>query len=155
MNQPAVLEELDATTPNTLPTLVVTCLTENIGFLVVSLAYQSLLVCLCTIIGAMSFKYPANFNEAKCIALCSMTIMVIWIAFIITFFATGSAKELQNIALSLAVVMSGYAVLLSMFGPKMYIILVRPAQNTSSRSHHMSMEPDRNTILWQQIKGHV
>ena len=148
VNQPAVLEELrmDATTPNTLPTLVVTCLTENIGFLVVSLAYQSLLVCLCTIIGAMSFKYPANFNEAKCIALCSMTIMVIWIAFIITFFATGSAKELQNIAISLAVVMSGYAVLLSMFGPKMYIILVRPAQNTSSRSHHMSMEPDRNNI---------
>ena len=143
VNQPEVLREIriDANMPNAFPTLVITCLREHIGFLTVSVAYQSLLICLCTILGALSFKYPENFNEAKYIALCSMSILVIWIAFIITFFATQDTEELQNITISLAVVMSGYAVLLSIFGPKLFIILFKPEKNTLVQT--MSLDIDQ------------
>ena len=138
VNQPEVLREvrIDANMPNAFPTLVITCLREHIGFLTVSVAYQSLLICLCTILGALSFKYPENFNEAKYIALCSMSILVIWIAFIITFFATQDTQELQNITISLAVVMSGYAVLLSIFGPKLYISLFKSGKNTQTQEFY-------------------
>ena len=139
VNVPDVLREvrIDSNMPNTLPTLVVTCFRENIGFLIISLAYQSLLIFLCTVLGLLSFKYPANFNEAKYIALCSMSIFVIWIAFIITFFATQSTQEFQNVAISLAVVMTGYAVLLTIFGPKVYIILFMRENNVSGHSHNV------------------
>ncbi len=123
---------IDANMPNAFPTLVLTCLNEHIGIVVVSLAYQSLLIFLCTVLGTLSFKYPGNFNEAKYIALSSMSILVIWIAFIITFFATQSTQELQNIAVSLAVVMTGYAVLLSIFGPKIYLIFAKKRQKANS-----------------------
>jgi len=139
VNIPEVIREvrIDVNMPNALPTLVVTCFRENIGFFVVSLTYQSLLIFLCTVLGLLSFKYPANFNEAKYIALCSMSIFVIWIAFIITFFATQSTQEFQNVAISLAVVMTGYAVLLTMFGPKVYFILFVREKNTAGQSLNM------------------
>jgi len=136
VNVPEVLKEsrMNTTDPNVLPSLVVTCQREHSSFLFISLAYHSILLFLCTVFGAMSFKYPENFNEAKYIALCSVSVSVIWIAFIITFFATQSMQEFQNIAISLAIVMSGYAVLLAVFGPKIYIVLFKPEQNNTNRS---------------------
>lgn len=50
--------------------------------------YETFLVIL-TIFGTVSFfNYPNNFNEARYISLCSTSILVIWIASVITFFAT-------------------------------------------------------------------
>ena len=50
---------------------------------------------------------------------------------IITLFAT---QDTQELLLSLAVVMSGYAVLLSIFGPKLYISLFKSGKNTQTLS---------------------
>ena len=38
--------------------------------------------------------------------------------------------ELRNIAVSIAIEMSGYALLVPIFGPKLFIILFKPKQNT-------------------------
>ncbi len=136
LNVPSVVRDIriDAVTPNALPTVVVTCSQEHIGFLGLSLGYQSLLVLLCTIFGVLSFKYPENYNEAKHIALCTISISVIWIAFIITYFATVDKQELQNITVSLAVVTTGYAVLISSFGPRLHLILFKSKRSTKSSS---------------------
>ena len=126
--------------PNETPTVVVTCLLDAIVFLVLSVGYETILIATCTLLGALSFSYPENFNEAKYVAFCSLSILVIWIALIITYFATQTMQELQNITVSLAVVMTGYAVLLCLFGPKIFIILFRPKRNTISFSKHSTKD---------------
>ena len=121
----------NANMPSELPQLIITCVPDNVIFLVLSVGYETIVIIVATILGGLSFKYPENFNEAKYIAFCMFAILVIWIAFIITFFATQSTQEFQNIAVSLAVVMSGFAVLICIFGPKIFIVLFQPNKNTT------------------------
>ena len=142
IDHPQVMRETRRNTemPNALPTIVITCLMDRTIFLILSACYETILIGLCTILGVLSFTYPDNFNEARYIALCSISILVIWIAFIITFFATRTMQEFQNIAISLAVVMSGYAVLLSIFGHKLFIILFKQEQNSSNCSKSQTID---------------
>ena len=128
--------------PDQTPTLVVTCVAESLEFLILSIGYESFLIVLCTIFGTITFNLPDNFNEAKYISFCSMSILVIWIAYIITFFATQMLREYQSIATSLAVVMSGYAVFFTIFGPKLFRILFKPDTN----SLKYSMPTRENTV---------
>lgn len=130
--------------PNRTPVVVVTCVQDSIVFLVLSVGYETILIAICTLLGALSFSYPENFNEAKYVAFASLSTLVIWIALIITYFATMSMQEFQNIAVSLAVVMTGYAVLLCLFGPKLFIILLQPKRNTKEFSKHSTVTKDLN-----------
>ncbi len=131
--------------PNDTPTVVVTCILDNIILLVLSVGYESMLIIICTILGVLSFSYPENFNEAKFVSFCSLAILVIWVAFIITFFATRTMQEFQNIAISLAVVMTGYAVLSSLFARKIFVILFQPKKNVTTKfSQHGT--GDVNTV---------
>ena len=124
--------------PNAFPTVVITCWRQKTVFLVLSVGYESILIGLCTILGSLSFSYPENFNEAKYVSLCAISIVVIWIAYMISFFATASMQELQNIVISLSVVMSAYAVLFSIFGHKLFVILFRPEQNIPNWSKNLT-----------------
>lgn len=127
---------LVADMPLQFPTIIVTCVVDTLVFLILSIGYESVLIIACTILGVLSFSYPENFNEAKYIAFCSLSTLVIWIAFVITYVATEDTQEFQNIAISLAVVMTGYAVLFCLFAPKLFIILFRPKENVSKISKH-------------------
>lgn len=151
VRNPSVLREIRLVTemPNEFPRVIVTCLPDAIVFLALSIGYETILIVACTILGALSFSYPENFNEAKYVAFCSLSILVIWIAFIITYIATQSMQEFQNIAISLAVVMTAYSVLLCLFGPKLIIVLFRPKKNISKFSHRSTGTADLNatTIL--------
>lgn len=132
--------------PSELPQLVITCIPDNIIFLVFSVGYETIIIIVATILGGLSFKYPENFNEAKYIAFCMFAILVIWIAFIITYFATQSTQGFQNIAISLAVVMSGFAVLICIFGPKIFIVLFKPNKNTNDNLKRPSTDIVLTTI---------
>ena len=136
----------NADMPNAIPQLVITCIPDDVIFLVLSVGYETMIIIVATILGVLSFKYPANFNEAKYIAFCMFAILVIWIAFIITYFATQSMQEFQNIAVSLAVVMSGFAVLVCIFGPKLFIVLLRPNKNTNENFTQSSTDAVLTTI---------
>ena len=148
VRNPSVQREIRLVTemPNEFPRVIVTCLPDAIAFLALSIGYETILIIGCTILGALSFSYPENFNEAKYVAFCSLSILVIWIAFIITYIATQSMQEFQNIAISLAVVMTAYSVLLCLFGPKLIIVLFRPKKNATSKlSHHGTGTADLNS----------
>ena len=145
---------LNSEKPNETPQLLYTCETENIVILVISVAYQTLLVLLCTILGIISFTYPENFNEAKYIAFCSFSVLVIWIAFIITFFATQATREYHGIVLSLAVVMTGCAVYVTMFCQKIYIIVFRPERNVKNPTTGTGIDTlDATTISRKETWG--
>ena len=112
-----------------LPEVVVTCAEEHIAMIVLSLLYESVLIVVSTVLGVLSFKYPANFNEAKYISFCTFALLIVWVGLIPAYFVTQSQQEVQNAAVSIFVSLSAYAMLVFIFGPKLFIILFQPKKN--------------------------
>lgn len=120
---------LDSTNTNNFPEIVITCVSDPIPMFVLSVAYEALVIIAACVLGVMSFKFPANFNEAKFISFCTFALLMIWLAFIPSYFSTLSTPEIQNATIALAVVMSAFAVLSCIFGRKIYIVVLRPKDN--------------------------
>ena len=118
------------------PTAVVTCEPENIGVIVLSLLYETAIITVATVLGAFSFKFPENFNEAKYISFCSFALLVVWLGLIPTYFTTQSRPEVQNAAISLFIILSAFAVLFFIFGPKLFIMIFQPDRNSAQFSTH-------------------
>ena len=127
---------------NDFPTIVVTCVSDPLVILILSAMYETALVILSTIFGVMSFKYPANFNEAKYISFCTFALLVFWLAFIPSYFATQNMQEFQNPVIAMAVQMSAFAVLVCVFWPKLYILLFQPERNSDKFSSHINTTPN-------------
>ena len=113
------------------PELAVACVVDHIAVLVICAVYETILIIVSTILGVMSFKYPENFNEAKFVSFCTFIITIIWAAFVglYAYFAVEGRQEIQNAITGLASVLSAYAVLACLFGPKLFIIIFRSEQN--------------------------
>ena len=116
---------------NNVPELVVACVVDHTAILVICAAYETMLIVLSTVLGVLSFKYPKNFNEAKFVSFCTFIIATIWAAFVglYAYFAVEQRQEIQNAITGLASVLSAYAVLACLFGPKLFIIFFRSEQN--------------------------
>ena len=72
---------------------VLTCNTSPKAVLL-PLAFDGLLVALCTLYAVKTRNVPENFNEAKFIGFAMYTTCVIWIAFVPTYF--GSESKVKN-----------------------------------------------------------
>jgi hypothetical protein len=68
---------------------VLTCTIADHLFLV-SLAYDALLITLCTIYAVKTRQVPENFNETKFIGFTMYTTSIIWAAFVPIYFGTGN-----------------------------------------------------------------
>ena len=113
------------------PVYILTCTTDPIPFLVILVAYVSTTIIAATILGVISYKFPRNFNEAKHVTFCTLSLLLTWIGFIPSYLATVSLHiVIQNAVIAIAIVMSAFIVLLSLYGPKIYIILFRPMKNS-------------------------
>ena len=121
-----------------LPNVIVTCREEHIAIIVLSMLYETALISITTILGAFSFKYPENFNESKYISFCTFALLIVWIGLIPTYFTTQSRQEYQNAAISFFVILSACAVLIFIFGPKLYLILFQPKRNSPHFSTHQT-----------------
>ena len=133
---------------NRLPEVVVTCAHNTLPFAILSISYESAILVASTILGVLSFKYPANFNEAKYVSFCSFAICVIWVAFIVTYLASQSKKEFQSAIIALGMIMTAFTVLVTIFGRKVFIVLFRPKKNVvtlTTQQHHSSVGEDHTT----------
>ena len=128
----------DSDNEHALPDLVITCTEEHIAIIVLSILYETTLIGIATALGAFSFKYPENFNEAKYISFCSFALLIVWIGLIPTYFTTKSRQEYQNAAISLFVILSAYGMHILLFGPKLYIVIFQPKRNSAKFSTHHS-----------------
>ncbi len=133
---------------NDIPETVVSCVVDHIAILVLCAAYETVLIITSTILGVLSFKYPENFNEAKFVSFCTFVIAIIWAAFVglYAYFALESRQEVQNAITGLASVLSGYAVLCCLFGPKLFVIFFRPGQTKGSQSHDLDTDVNLTTL---------
>ncbi|KAH9514725.1 hypothetical protein Btru_023422 [Bulinus truncatus] len=95
------------------------------------LVYNLIQVTLCSVFAFKTRKLPDNFNESRFISMCVSTTLVIWLAFIPTYFTAGR-EYVRVLLLSVALVLNHTVAVVFLFLPKLYAALYVPGGSAAA-----------------------
>ncbi|CAJ0572476.1 unnamed protein product, partial [Mesorhabditis spiculigera] len=123
--------------------------------LLVSLAYNLLLIVACTIYAFKARKIPENFNETRLIGFTMYSTSILWLSFAPIYFATQNNFRIQITSLCMCISMSGTVALACFFAPKVYIVLFQPYKNVRTRHSAVGRLVNQQMRFISQMTTHV